>query len=459
MKPKFFAVDLFAGCGGISEGFHQAGFQTVAQVEMHPPACETLRTRQIFFELKKIHKLSIYNEYVRGNISKDQIFSDYPKIREAVDHRVIEKTLSDESIRSVIRNINRSMEFHGAPSINLFLGGPPCQPYSIINRANIQKNEKKGEKDGRNYLYTHYLELLEYFRPDIFIYENVPGLFTATEDGEKIFEKLLKDFSLLIPSYEIIPPLNEVSKKPHDFILNSVNFGVPQNRKRLILIGYREDLNEKNHDILRMYERLRWKRKPVNKQNTVKDAINDLPDLEPNTGNNGFYSEYPDKDQLTAYQKKMRKNPVGVLNHFARAHMQSDLDRYRYFIERYLLTGKSATLTNLLADRPDLTPEHKAKNNEKFIDRFKVQWWSKPASTVTAHLSKDGHYFIHPSIEHIRSFTVREAARCQSFPDNFFFEGPRTEQFRQVGNAVPPLLAKAIGSMVRCELEKIYPDA
>ena len=136
MKPKFFTVDLFAGCGGISEGFHQAGFGTIAQVEMNESACQTLRTRQIFFELKNRHKIPIYNEYVKGNISPEQIYSDFPDIRDAVNHRVIEVTLSDESIQSVIQQIENSVHFHNPPhSINVFLGGPPCQPYSIINRV------------------------------------------------------------------------------------------------------------------------------------------------------------------------------------------------------------------------------------------------------------------------------------------------------------------------------------
>ncbi len=453
MEQRFFTVDLFAGCGGISEGFHQAGFESVAQVEMHPPACETLRTRQIFFELKKLHKTGVYSRYLKGEISRQQIFSEFPDIQTAVDHRVIQETLSEDTIQPVIQKIRASMQYHGASQIHVFLGGPPCQPYSIINRARIQKN---GETQGRNYLYKYYLDLLREFQPDVFIYENVPGLFTAADNGQKIFDLLLRDFAEdLHPAYEIIPPLDKVSKNPHNYILNSAHFGVPQNRKRLILIGFRQDLELKNPDIRHVYQKLQQKA-AAGKDHplTVRDAISDLPPLNPGQGSNGWYGEYPQVNSISDYQKTMRAGSRFVLNHFARGHMASDLDRYRFFIENHDHSDHAVTIEDLIETRPDLIPHH--KHLDKFVDRFKVQAWSKTSSTVTAHLSKDGHYFIHPDPDQCRSFTVREAARCQSFPDNFLFEGPRTEQFRQVGNAVPPLLAKAVGTAVRKELEKIY---
>lgn len=450
---NFFAIDLFAGCGGISEGFTNAGFNVIAEVEMNHFACETLRTRHIFHELQKESRLDIYQEYVRGAKTREDIFEEFPHLRKIVSHRVIQETLSDDTIKTTIKKIEASKKYHNASKINVFLGGPPCQPYSIINRARIQKN---GETLGRNFLYKYYLELMEHFRPDVFIYENVPGLFTATADGNRIFEKLLNDFASLEPAYEIIPPLHQVSKNPHSYILNSVNYGVPQSRKRLILIGYRKTLERKNRLMSTIFSTLQKAgQNPDNPHITVKAAINDLPHLRPGEGSNGYYQQkYSGKKNISKYQEEMRNNSVGILNHFARAHMAGDLDRYRFFIESYRNTGNAANLEDLIRKRPDLIPAH--KHLDKYVDRFKVQWWSKPSSTITAHLSKDGHYFIHPDINQCRSFTVREAARCQSFPDNFFFEGPRTEQFRQVGNAVPPLLAKAIGKSVLRELEKIY---
>ena len=175
----------------------------------------------------------------------------------------------------------------------------------------------------------------------MFVYENVPGLFTATADGNRIFEKLLNDFSSLKPAYEIIPPLHQVSKNPHSYILNSVNFGIPQSRKRLILIGYRKTLERKNKLMNTIFSNLQKAgQNPDNPHITVREAINDLPQLLPGEGNNGYYSEkYSRRRNLSPYQEKMRTDSVGVLNHFARKHMSSDLDRYRYFIEYYRNTG------------------------------------------------------------------------------------------------------------------------
>ena len=454
-KSGFYSVDLFAGCGGLSEGFIQAGFDVIAQVEMDRWACETLRTRRLYHELHRIRKRCLYNKYLREEVSRDNILDSFPHIKDSIYHSVIQATLGREGTNEVLGRIEASKRLHGASKINVLLGGPPCQCYSLVGRA---RDPFRMENDKRHYLYRYYLEILEQLKPDFFVYENVPGLFTAKARGNDIFKKVLSDFTKLNPPYEITPPLEKIYRQPRSYILNSADFYIPQKRKRIILIGYKKSLEDKNINIKNIFAKLQ-EMAIINRTNgyyTVDDAIGDLPRLVPGEGEDNWWGTYENEDgqDLKSYQIKMRNDSPGVINHRARKHMKSDRARYKFFIEHHINGNKSATLKDLIRERPDLIPEH--KHLDKFLDRFKVQWWNHPSSTITAHIGKDGHYYIHPDISQCRSFTVREAARCQSFPDNFKFEGPRTEQFKQVGNAVPPELAKVIGKIICEELIKIY---
>jgi len=452
MNRNCFVIDLFAGCGGLSEGFKQAGFNVIAQVEKDKWACETLRNRHIYHGLKERGKGYLYHRYLRGEIGRENILDRFPDLRELISHRVIQATLGEDGTERILEQIESSKKYHGTSKFHVLLGGPPCQPYSLIGRA---RDPFRMENDERHYLYKHYLEILEYLRPDFFVYENVPGLFSAKARGKEIFIKLLGDFSSLEPAYQIMPPLEQICKDPRSYILDSADFDVPQTRKRLIVIGYKKFLEHKNPGIKAIFSTLQKRaRKSENEELlSVDDAISDLPALQPGEGSDSWFSPYNCSPNLRYYQIKMRKDSCGVLNHRARTHMESDLERYRFFIEHRMNGNGAATLNDLREQRPELVPNH--KHLDKFVDRFKVQWWTQLSSTITAHISKDGHYYIHPSINQCRSFTVREAARCQSFPDNFKFEGPRTEQFKQVGNAVPPLFARAIARAIIKELRKI----
>ncbi len=451
---QFFVIDLFAGCGGLSEGFKQAGFEVIAQVEMNKWACETLGTLHLYYELKKIKKIHYYNNYLKEEISKEEIFDKLPEIREMISLRVVEAELRRSESKAIFEKLKKILKYHDTDRFHVVIGGPPCQPYSLAGKA--RRNFEKTGKDPRHFLYRYYLEFLEWIKPDIFIYENVPGLITTMAKGREIFRHLLEDFQALKPSYGITPPLDQLYDNPASYILNGADFGVPQNRKRIILIGYRKDLLRKNSRIEKIFEEIQKKANQRRRRGrlTVDDAIGDLPPLQPGEGNDSWLGPYNNSSDLKSYQIKMRKNSPGVLNHRARTHMESDRERYRFFIEHHMNGNGAATLNDLMEKRPDLIPNH--RHLDKFLDRFKVQWWNRPSSTITAHICKDGHYYIHPDIHQCRSFTVREAARCQSFPDSFKFEGPRTEQFRQVGNAVPPLLARSIGRFVFKELKKIY---
>jgi len=448
----YYAVDLFAGCGGLSEGFAQAGFTVLAEIEMNRWACETLRTRHLFHELTRINKRSQYNKYAKGKISREKILEAYPDVKETINKRIIQATLGPNGMDAVLEKIDSSLIYHNAPRVNVLLGGPPCQPYSIIGRS---RDPDRMTNDSRHYLYRHYLEIMKYLKPDFFVYENVPGLFSAETDGEKIFAKLQEDFCSLDPAYEITPPLHKVREKPGSYILNSAEFGVPQNRRRLILIGYKKSLESKDtkvKGIFRKIQNIACNNRKCDAL-SVKDAIYDLPAVSPGAGSDRYYGPYSNARESNEYQRDMRMHSPGVLNHRARTQMEGDLERYNFYIKRRMEGLKAATIDNLVIERPDLKPNH--RNLDDFKDRFRVQWWDAPSSTITAHICKDGNYYIHPDIVQCRSFTVREAARCQSFPDSYMFEGPRTEQFKQVGNAVPPKLAYQIGRVILSELIRL----
>ena len=296
----------------------------------------------------------------------------------------------------------------------------------------------KGDK--RNYLYKHYIEVLEKLNPKIFVFENVLGLLSSRPDGEYIFPIIVKEFKKR--GYR-------VCEKPEIIVLNSVHYGVPQIRKRVILIGVRDDMNVSPENVYDLIEKTHYApgEEPVdglNKYRTVKDAISDLPSFLPGEGSEEVKFKSTIKNDYVSIMRA--DNTDKLYNHVSRNH--NDLDRERY----KLLSLNNWQLKDLNKVRPDLVhydPKH-------FVNRYTVQDFDKPGRTVVAHLYKDGNLFIHPDSKQERTFTVREAARVQSFPDDFKFLGARTHQYKQVGNAVPPLMAYQIAKAIKKVLGSVY---
>lgn len=393
-------VDLFAGCGGLSEGFYRQGFNALAHLEINHVACETLKTRM--------------NHYGYPNPEKS----------------VLEYDITKEDVISKLENIIQGQ------SVDVIIGGPPCQSFSSLGRA---KDENGMKNDPRNYLFESYVKVLNHFSPKVFVFENVTGLLTATLNGDHIINKIL---SCLSENYK-------VDFNPNTDVLNAVNYGVPQIRKRVIIIGVRKDIPINPRDIYNDIKKTHYdpemndeERKGLNKFVTVKDAIGELPALQEGEGekfisfsskrNNDFLKEIVNADQKL------------LMDHVSRHHNPTDVLRYQEMAKNHW------TFEELLENRKDLRHEKK----RVFGNSYVVQWWDSPARTIIAHLYKDGNQFIHPDASQGRTLTVREAARLQSFPDDFVFEGPRTEQFKQIGNAVPPLFAEAIAKSIKKNLEE-----
>lgn len=405
-------LDLFAGAGGLSEGFIRAGFIPVSHVEMDTAACYTLKTRLAYKWLKAHGREQVYDNYLDGTIKRDEFYAEVPN---GVLSTVLNYEISWDNIEDIFKNIDINIK---GKKIDLIVGGPPCQAYSLIGRAR-DENSMLGDK--RNYLYILYGEFLKRYRPKYFVFENVLGLLSAKDTDEQLhFDKMRKFFM-------------ECGYKTEYRQLNAADYGVLQNRKRIILIGKYNESKE-------FYPKI----PKVEREYLVEEIFKDLPFLQAGEGNI-LPVQTLDYQGTYLYKSGIKQvNPQRVTFHCARPNTDQDKEIYRIAVTLWNQEHKRLSYIDL--------PEHlrTQKNMESFLDRFKVVASDVEYSqTVVAHVAKDGHYFIHPDITQNRSLTPREVARLQTFPDDFYFEsvsgkGSRTTAYKQIGNAVPVLLAENI---------------
>ena len=512
-------VDLFAGPGGLGEGFSafrddQIRFDVNLSIEKDPAAHRTLTLRSFYRQFPAAAVPEAYYSYLKGEIPREQLFRSY--MRQAFwaeSHSLLAELgatsprLIDERIREAIHT---SREW-------VLVGGPPCQAYSVVGRSRLtNRTRKEFESDERHSLYKEYLRIIAKFRPAVFVMENVKGLLSAKLQGQSIFDHILSDLSYPNVAqhgypkrkngkaghhreytiYSLVKQRDDPDDlEPRDLIVESERFGIPQRRHRVILFGVRCDLEIPSDLMLRPRASL-----------TVGDVISDLPKLRSQLSNEIDSAEkwrcavrcgwsalplYKLEENVRREMQrqlallgcaretgglyapaepaaeKMVKSLRGwfyderlnvVCNHETRKHIREDLVRYLFISSFGRVKNRSPKLHQF---PPFLLPRHQNvqravdSRHGHFNDRFRVQVEHDPATTVTSHIAKDGHSFIHHDPAQCRSWTVREAARVQTFPDNYYFEGFRTDQYRQVGNAVPPLLALQIAERVASVLKHV----
>ena len=509
-------IDLFAGPGGLGEGFsalqgpkHDAIFRIALSIEKDPIARETLKLRSFFRQFSKPTVPEEYYDHLRGKLSRKELYDCFPIEAEQAAFEAWNAELGNYQKYRATRIDERIRQALDGADQWVLIGGPPCQAYSVAGRSRvIPVNPEKYEKDHRHFLYKAYLRILAVHRPPVFVMENVRGILTAEVRGQPIVERLLNDLRHPVPAaegeeanpnagleYKIYPLANysgdldhfgpEIHAQPTEFIVRSEQHRIPQARHRFVLLGIRSDIRQRP-DGLRKYRtsiamwsaiqdlpRLRSRLSSGEDSSDVwVDAIREL------IGMKALFNGCIDDNLFFAISSKLNrlsadlgtgngfiewhKEPLfqkdwfhdhrvgGICNHVSRGHMKSDLWRY-FFAACYAIVHKRSPK---LPDFPvPLLPKHRnvtgtEKKEMIFKDRFRVQVRGRPATTVTCHIGKDGHYFIHPDPLQCRSLTVREAARLQTFPDNYLFAGPITAQYQQVGNAVPPLLARQIAGIV-----------
>lgn len=500
-------IDLFAGPGGLGEGFSSFRtseghpiFRVALSIEMDEAAHQTLELRSFFRQFDNATLPDEYYLHLQGRLSRQELFKKYPTQSSKAKLEAWHAELGNVDPSQVDRRIKSALT--GA-RLWALCGGPPCQAYSVIGRS---RNGGIGAKDHRVYLYREYLRILAVHRPPLFILENVKGLLSSKVGSSAIFKQMMNDlgqpqgaihsrsgpasryhiYSLVVPPRAQTPHGPEFDIR--DFIIKCEDYGIPQSRHRVILLGVREDLSLSEiptlvtserqvpvAQVLRGLPRLRsglsrtkdgreeWRQaitgivtsgvldgipngKGTELRSDITWTLGRMRDARADRGGE-FVTSKPTSEYRPDWYCDRRIG--GVCNHVSRPHMTEDLYRYLFVASYARLFGRSPELRDF---PPALLPKHKNvldKEKEKYFDdRFRVQLIDKPATTIVSHIAKDGHYYIHYDETQCRSLTVREAARLQTFPDNYLFCGSRTEQYVQVGNAVPPLLAVQIAEIV-----------
>jgi len=550
MKNNIPVIDLFAGPGGLGEGFSCAGFDITLSIEMDPVACKTLRLRKFLKLFNNKNVPELYYEVVKEEKPLSAIEKRYPEKWASACKKVLQAEIGIDN-EVIYKKILDSLKGYDTKNL-IVIGGPPCQAYSLAGRSKRLglgdkynqkfKNLFNGEEinkldaklklkkitdkinntntsvkdiillkeleiyisekikdfytDSRHLLYEQYLKIIEYFEPAVFVMENVKGINSATlptknKQKVKVLDKILNDIDDL--DYKTFAIGSDKNKPPslfdnRDFLIKCEDYGIPQKRHRVIIIGIKNNnINVENLQIekevvsvkdmifdmpkirsglskeIDTYENwLGTIEKQVNEKNInkLKETINIIKDNGALNRGLPFIKNTFRKNNHKVKTWIYDENLNGVIQHTSRSHMNSDLVRYLYSS----WFSKKNECPTKLSDWPiNLKPMHKnitelngKLSSNSHIDRFKVQEWNKPSNTITSHISKDGHYFIHPDPTQCRSFTPREAARMQTFPENYFFFGGRTLQYHQIGNAVPPYLAYQIALKI---INLLLPDS
>lgn len=474
-------IDIFAGPGGLGEGFESTGnFRVSVSIECDPIAHRTLELRAFFRQFSGQRIPSEYYDHIKGLMDREELFELYVTQAEAARRIARLGRLGDEKQTPAKLVDGWISECTHGQSNWVLIGGPPCQAYSLVGRARRTREDRETfEKDEKHGLYKEYLRILQKHQPAVFVMENVKGILSAKLGGQPIFCRICEDLSAA--GYNLYGltgmPVKNMSGNwlPESFLVYSENYGIPQARHRVFILGVRNDISAKPRAL-----------EPIDEPVDFLRAINDLPKLWSTVSRRSKDKQDWIKSRrmglaLAECNKAETSKPKnesgarfiegsfeckvepdwfydarigGVCNHEARSHMAEDISRYAFAAAFAENEGFSPSIHEF---PKQILPNHANVINPgesiPFADRFRVQVKGKPSSTITSHISKDGHYYIHPDPMQARSLTVREAARLQTFPDNYFFEGPRTEQYKQVGNAVPPLLAKQIAEIVAEILE------